>query len=220
MESAEIVTEINEQIGRVHAERVEKRLAAEITSYNGSNDLNHTLGTDRSMYDNLLLSTVAGAATDTMNVRRLLTAKKLAFGDKSGAAVVCFMHSLQLLDLMADTGSGFLKADANNPFSMINGYEGRITKMVIIESDLVPKLPMQIDGKDAYLAHFHKVNAYGIIEKKDFKMEDDKDILSRKMIWVGTQWYGVKSFHRKISSKDDKSGALITTVNNQSIRAA
>ncbi len=43
-------------------------------------------------------------------------------------------------------------------------------------------------------------------------MDEDKDILARERLYTGNQWYAVKSFHKKISALDKKTGGLITTV--------
>ena len=196
------------------AEHVDGRLLGEITSYDGNNDAGHVIGTDESKYDNMVIGFKSGAATDTMSPELLLRAKTQAFGDKNNQAVVCFMHSLQLLDLMSSTPSGFLKADANDPYSYLDGFKGRLFGMAIVEIDSTPKLPGQIGGKDQFLAHFHKMNAYGIMEKAEMRFEGDRDILARKQLWSVTEWYGVKSFDRKINPLDNKSGGIITTVNH------
>lgn len=202
-----IVSEAQEQIGRVMAEKVDSKLNDEITAL-------ATTGADpllAASYANMSVSEVATASTDVMNVRTLLKAKIKAFGDKADDSVICFMHSLQWLDSMIDTTAGFLKADANDPLSAIKGFTGRLFGMAIIIVDSVKKVG-QIDGKDAYLAHFHKMDSYGIIEKQDMEMDEDKDILARERLYTGNQWYGVKSFHKKISPLDKKTGGLITTV--------
>ena len=205
-------SEAQSQIGRVLAEKVDAKLNNEITSYTGSGPAGGVVGESEELYDNMVIGYKAAAGIDTMNIRALIEAKIRAFGDKSKAAVVCFMHSLQFLDLRTDQVAGFLRADANDPYSMIQGYEGKLDNMAIITVDSVPKLEGQIGGQDAYLAHFHKPNSYGIIQKADIKMESDRDILSRENLISSTQWYGVKSFDRKISDLDNKAAGMITTV--------
>lgn len=222
--TAGVISELQEQIGRVHAELVDLRLNNEITSYAGSaaNDpkalTRLPIGATANDYDNMLIGYTATAAEHTMNVRTLLTAKILAFGDKSEDAVVCFMHSTQWLDSQIDKEAGFLKADANEPFSAINGFVGRLFNMAIVIVDSCKKMPAQIGGKSAYLAHFHKMNSYGIIDKQNMEMEKDYDVLARESIYTGNQWYGVKSFDRKISESDNKAGGLITTVSMDLVR--
>lgn len=223
------VNEMLRQLGRVHAEHLDNQLLAEISSYDGDSsstyDLdteefqNHEIGDDESKFDNLTIGFKSAGANDTTTARTFLKAKTLAFGDKSKDTAVCFMHPLQLLDLMEDTTAGFLKADANDPYSYLQGFTGRLFGAVIVESEKVPKLSVQIGNKDAYLAHFHKINAYGIIEKAEIKIEADRDISARKAIWASSQWYGVKSFDRKISRLDNKSGGMITVV-NESLKGA
>ena len=142
-----------------------------------------------------------------------MSKKICVFGDKADDAVICFMHSLQWLDLQSDGSAGFLKADANDPLSAIKGFVGRLFNMAVVIVDSC-KSTGTIDGKSSYLAHFHKINSYGIITKQEMEMDEDKDILARERLYTGNQWYGVKSFDRKISSLDKKTGGLITTVAN------
>jgi hypothetical protein len=190
-----IMSEAQRQIARVHAEKVDKRLHTEMeTSY--------TQG---------YLATAAG---DVMNVRSLNSGKIVAFGDKHKQSVVCFMHSLQFLDLLNDSTAGFLKADANDPMYMVEGFEGRLLGMAIVTVDSVTKLGSQIGGKDAYRALICKENAYGIMMKQEMEMDSDKDILNREIIITGNEWYAVKNFDRKISSLDKKIAAVTTTVSN------
>ncbi len=204
---AGIVSEAQEQIGRVMAELVDEKLNDEITAT--SSETADPLAA--ASYINMNVASVATAATDTMNVRTLLRAKIRAFGDKSDDAQICFMHSLQWLDSQIDATAGFLRADANDPLSAIKGFTGRFFGMAIIIVDSVKKVGV-VGGKDAYLSHFHKMDSYGIIEKQEMEMDEDKDILARERLYTGNQWYGVRSFHRRISPLDNKTGGLITTV--------
>lgn len=189
-----IVSEAQRQIARVHAEKVDSKLNTEITTA-----ANYQVGFQ------------AAAAADLMTVKNLLKAKVVAFGDKHDESVVCFMHSLQWLDMMSQDANGFLKADANDPLSAIKGFTGRIFDMAIVVVDSVPQVA-DIDGKNAYKAHFHKMNSFGIMWKQDMEMDEDKDILARERLYTGNQWYAVKSFHGKVSALDKKAGAMITTV--------
>jgi hypothetical protein len=190
--SDRIMSEAQRQIARVHAEKVDKKLQAEMqTSYTQG-----YLATD---------------AAGTMNIRSLNSGKIAGFGDKHKQSEVCFMHSLQFLDLMNDTQAGFLKADASDPMYMVEGFEGRMLGMAIVTVDTVEKVT-DIDGKDAYRAMIAKENAYGIMNKQDMEMDSDKDILNREIIVTGNEWYAVKNFDRKISSLDKKLAAVTTTV--------
>ncbi len=153
---AGIVGEAQRQLGRVHAEKVDAKLNDELLTYDGV--FGGAVGNDPTKFDNMTIGFTASASTDVMNVRNLLTAKIRAFGDKSEDAVVCFMHSLQWLDSQIDTTAGFLKADANDPLSAIKGFTGRLFNMAIVVVDSIKKTSAQIDGKDAYVAHFHKMN--------------------------------------------------------------
>lgn len=187
-----IMSEAQRQIARVHAEKLDNKLNTEI----------HGVGNYRQGF-------LATANTDKMNVKRMLQAKIVAFGDLHNEALVCFMHSFQFYDMMADDGTGFLKADANDPFVGINGFQGRILGMGIVTVDSTPKLA-QIAGKDAYRATFHKVGSYGWIKKQEMEMDSDYDILAREWVVTGNEWYAVKSFHAKIAADDYKAGAITT----------
>lgn len=207
---AGMIEEGMSQIGRRFAERVEKKLLEEIFTYSGTPT--GSPGLTEASYNNMVIGYKAAKATDVMNPRIFLEARELAFGDKADETAVCFMHTLQLLDLMTDTTSGFLKADANSPWNFLGGFQGTLFGTPIIRYDGVPKASAQVANTDAYVAHFHKANAFGIIEKEDVTMTEDFDAAARKYFVVGNQWYGVKSFDRKIHSLDNKSGGIITTV--------
>lgn len=190
-----IIQEITAQMGRRHAEKIDDDLITEV-----SLSSSHTVGF------------TATAAADTMNVRTLMTAKVVAFGDKQDEALAVHMHSLQFLDLTIDTVAGFLKADALDPFFRTPGFQGRLLGMAIFVTDKTPKEGAQIDSKDAYRSFFHKVDPYGFIIKQDLELDADFDILNREWVFASNEWYAVKSFHKKISTLDQKTGALITTV--------
>ena len=190
----QIMSEAQRQIARVHAEKVDAKLLTEI----------QTSGT---------VGYAAAAAGDTMNIRSLNTGKIKAFGDKHQESVVCFMHSLQFLDLQNDTTAGFLKADANDPMNMVNGFSGRMLGMAIVVVDSLTKNPAgQVGGKDVYRSIICKENAYGIMMKQQMEMDSDKDVLNREIIITGNEWYAVKNFDKKISSEDQKIAFLTTTV--------
>lgn len=210
---ARIMAEAQRQIGRRHAELVDDKLNDEITLYNDSPG---AIGSTAASYNNMVIGYTSpdSQAESRMNIRNLHVAKTRAFGDKAEAAVVCFMHPLQWLDSRLDSVAGFLKADANSPYSAINGFVGQLAGMAIVISESIKKLPTQIGAKDAYLAHFHKANSYGIISKQDMEFDEDKDILARQWVITGNQWYGVKSFHAKIHADDTKAGGIITAVDH------
>lgn len=192
-----IVREGQQQLARVHAEKVDKDLLAEFSSSG-----------------NFVAGYTATAAADVMNIRNLNIGKIKGFGDRHKDSVVCFMHSLQFLDLMNDNTAGFLKADANDPMFRVQGFEGRLLGMAIVTVDTVPKVGSQIDSKDAYDAYIHKANAYGIMQKQDMEMDEDRDILQRERVFTADQWYAVKSFHGKINANDLKTVRIRTTVAN------
>lgn len=187
--------EAQEQIARVHAEKVDRDLLVEIQTASVQGFL-------------------AAGAGDVMTIRTLNLGRIKGFGDKHSESVATFMHSLQFLDMMNDSTAGFLKADANDPLIKVAGFEGRILGMAIITADSIPKRVGQIGGKDAYDAFIIKNNAYGILTKVDMEVDSDFDILHREWVFAGTQWYAVKNFHAKIASDDLKINKISTTVAN------
>lgn len=189
-----IIEEIQSQLARVMAEKVDGDLNTEFT----------TVGNWVQGY----LATIAG---DTMNVRSLHEGKIKAFGDKADQAQVVFMHSLQYLDLVNDSTAGFLKADANDPMFGLEGFKGRMLGMAIVTVDSVPLLA-QIAGKDAYRATIHKAGSYGIIIKQEMEVERDYDLLAREWLFTANEWYGVKSFHSKVAALDYRTASVVTTI--------
>lgn len=190
------VAEVQRQIGIVMAQKVDKDLLKEFS----------TTG-------NYLDGFTATVAADTFNIRTILRAKMLGFGDRSDEAQVIFCHSRQALDLMSDPNSGFLKADANDPMIRISGFIGSILGMAIIQVDTVPQGPT-IDGKDSFHAFIHSAEPYGFLVKQEMETEFDYDILNREYIWTGNQWYAVKSFHGKIDPENVRTVRMTTTVTN------
>ncbi len=195
-----VISEVQEQIGRVIAEQIDADLLTEFSTSG-----NYATG----------YTSNSGNSYANMNIRNLNTGKIVAFGDKHKDSVVCFMHSLQFLDMMTDTTAGFLVANALDPMFMVEGYEGRLAGMAIITDDNMPKnVAGQINSKNNYDAFIHKANAYGFMVKQDMELESDYDILHRQWVFAADQWYGVKSFHAKISAAFLKTALLrINTVN-------
>lgn len=192
-----LVAEAQRQIGRVMAEKVDKDLLAEFSSSG-----NYTDG---------YTATVSG---DTMSAGNLLSAKIGGFGDRANEAVVCFLHSKQFLDLMKDSNAGFLKADANDPMYLVEGFMGRLLGMALVVVDSVPKKDTKIDSTDAYHAFLHAAEPYGFVTKQDMELDDDYDILMREWVVAGNQWYAVKSFHAKIDSQNIRTVRATTTVSS------
>lgn len=169
-----IVQEITSQIGRVHAEKVDNDLLAEFDAV-GNNE--------------------AVSATIATSVRALNEIKVKGFGDLHSDAMALQINSLDMLDVMNDTSTGFMKADANDPMIRVPGFQGRLLGMAVFESD-------KVAAKSCYI---HKMDAYGFMIKQDMELESDYDILSREWVFTGNQWYAVKSFHAKIDAEDKKS---------------
>lgn len=192
---AGVVAEAQRQLGRVHAEKVDAKLNTEInlsTSFKPG---------------------FVGTSGQTTTIKRVLRAKVIAFGDKHDEAQVMFMHSFQFLDMMEDSTAGFLKADANDPLAFVKGFSGRLLGMAIIVVDSVLKnVAGQVGSKDTFQATFHKINSYGIMNKQEMEMDEDKDILARERLFTSNQWYAVKSFHAKIATDDLKAGSMRTPI--------
>lgn len=172
------------QIGRVIAEQVDVDLIAVM---NGSG-----------AYVDGLIQT---GATDTCNVRDLLKSKIIGFGDKQDKAVAIVMHSLDFMNMMADSTAGFLSALATDPLYDRPGFMGRILGCALFVLDTVPRAT-DIVGKKAYYHFIMKANPYGFIYAEDLNLEKDRDILAREDLLAGTMWIGVTTLHAKIASND------------------
>jgi N4-gp56 family major capsid protein len=189
-----ILSQAQMQLARVMAEKVDKDL---LTEFSGAG--------------NFVNGFTATAAAQVMNPANLLKAKIAGLGDRSNEALVCFMHSKQYLDMLTDTTAGFLKADANDPMYMVQGFMGRLLGMAIVVVDTIPA-GSTIDSKNSYRAFIHTAEPYGIMMKQDIEVEEDYDILAREHVVASNQWYAVKSFHAKIDAANYRTVEVITTV--------
>ncbi len=188
----EIISEVQRQIGRVMAEKIDKDLITEFSTAS-----------------NYVDGYVGATTADKMTVSNLNTGRITAFGDLFKDAVVCFMHSLQFLDLMNASASGFLQANALDPMFLVEGFQGRLLGMAIVVTDNLGTAALSSSGT-GHQAFIHKENAYGFMVKQDMEVESDYDILHREWVFTGDQWYGVKSFHAKVSAQDLKTARLVT----------
>lgn len=185
---------VQSQIARVMAEKIDKDLIAEIA----------TSG-------NYVQGYTATAAANVMTISALHTGIITGFGDKAQDAQVCFMHSQQYLSMMTDATSGFMKADANDPWYNVPGFKGRIGNLALVVVDTVPA-GSTIDTKKSYHAFVCKPSAYGFMLADNYELEMDYDILHREYVFAATQWYAVKGFHAKVSADDLKIARLTTTI--------
>lgn len=193
-----IIQEIQEQIGRVFAEKIDSDLYTAIAS-------SYTTG----------YLSAAGNAFGTMNVRNMNVGKLVAFGDKHKDSVVCFMHSMQFLDFMTDTTAGFLVANALDPMFLVEGFEGRFGGMALISVDTVGmNTAGQINAKNAYDSWILKSNAVGFMVKQEMELEHDYDILHRQWVFAGDHWYGTRSFDQTIDPLFKKTALLRTVTVN------
>jgi N4-gp56 family major capsid protein len=192
--SEEIISEVQRQIGRVMAEKIDKDLITEFSTAS-----NYTDGY------------VGATAADKLTVPNLNTGRITAFGDLFKDATVCFMHSLQFLSLMNASPAGFLQANALDPMFLVEGFQGRLLGMALVVTDNMPS-GLLGDSSTGYTAWIHKENAYGFMIKQEMEVESDYDILHREWVFTGDEWYGVKSFHAKVSAQDLKTARLVTGV--------
>ena len=190
-----LISEAQSQLARVMAEKVDKDLLTELA----------TSGSFVNGYTSI------SATTGLFNVRTLNTARLKGLGDRADEAQVVFCHSLQYLDMMNDSTSGFLKADANDPMAMVKGFVGRVLGMAVIVVDTIPKTT-DIDSKDAYRAFIVTAEPYGICQKQEMEIESDYDILAREWVVTANEWYAVKSFHAKIDASNYRAVEVITPV--------
>lgn len=184
-----IMAEIQRQIGRVHAEKIDADLLVEV----------NTSGNYAQGY-------TSSSGTDYMSIAKILQAKVTAFGDQQDEAIAIHMHSQHFLNLMTDSTAGFLKADANDPFWGMPGFQGRLLGMALFLLDQLPRnsaLETSLAAsKRVHEAFIYKMNPYGILVKQDAEVEMDYDMLHREWVFAGNQWYAVKAFHAKVSAED------------------
>lgn len=181
-----IFGEAQDQIGRVHAEKVDADLVTEI----------NTVG-------NFVQGYTSADATKLCTVSSVFEARIIGFGDRTNEAAVIFMHSLNYLNMVQDSTAGFLKADANDPMYNVPGFMGRLFGAALVVTDLVPAAA-NIGLNKAFQCFICKPNAYGIMTAEEIQMEKDRDILARVSVVSATQWYAVKGFHGKISALDKR----------------
>jgi hypothetical protein len=180
-----IFGEAQEQIARVHAEKVDADLITEI----------NTSG-------NYVAGFVAASSTaDLCKINNVVNGRIVGFGDKQDQTIAQFIHSYHLLDLLTDSTAGFLKADANMPFWGMPGFQGMLLGAALIVNDNMPRLT-DISSKRVYASFSIKANAYGILQAEDMEMEQDYDMLHREYVFAGCQYYAVKAFHAKVASND------------------
>lgn len=194
-----VIQEVQEQIGRVMAEKVDQDLYTALSSSftNGFIAPNNSTVSPR---------------LGTMNISNMNVGKIVAFGDKHKDSVVIFMHSLQFLDMMTDTTSGFLVANALDPMFLVEGFEGRLAGLAIVSVDTVGKNTSgQINSLNAYDSFICKANAYGFMVKQEMEMESDYDMIHRQWVFAGDHWYGTRTFDQTISPLFKKT-ALVRTI--------
>lgn len=185
-----IFAEAQEQMGRVHAEKIDKDLITEIATA-------YTQG----------YTSADASEANRGRIENVLEGKVVAFGDKHTDAVVMFAHSLVVLDIMTYSGTGFMKADANDPLFRVPGFQGRLAGMAVVEVDTVPQVT-SIGGKKTFDCFVCKPNAFGFMDAEEMDMGADYDMLHREYLFASTQWYAVKNFHGKVDALDRRIAKL------------
>lgn len=224
------------QTGRVLAELVDADALAVLNNDGTGDALGGTVGNQKKGHDEIdnipatiTLATAFGSdkgknlssfTTHKANIRSLTKNLNRGFGDRDSEVMYSVMHSQSYTDIITDTVSGFLKADANSPFSGINGYEGMLNGKNTFKIDNVPK------GKDVTITDsagvsqkyvtrkqfFLKPDAYALLLKQQAQAEQARDTLKREDIYTMTQWYGFVTLHKQISSDDIRAvGTLYLT---------
>ena len=82
------------------------------------------------------------------NIRAIASALTEAFGDRRNECKAVVLHSEHYKDIETDEKSGFLKADANDPFYKIKGFVGRSSflfnlaflSMMVFQQELISQL--------------------------------------------------------------------------------
>jgi hypothetical protein len=179
--------EAQRQLGILYAEKVDQDLVSLInTSGNYSTAL-----------------TALDYATGKLNINKLLEHNIVGFGDKAEESVAFAMHSLHFLELMNNSGNGFLTKNDNDPFNGVQGFQGRILNRAVFVLDTMPE-QAAIDGKKAFPIFSFKANPYGIYMAEELKIERDRDILTRENLIASTMWYGTLGLHAKIAASDKR----------------
>lgn len=198
MKSAESKNEIHNEVSRQIARRVAEKVQADII-------------TEMNTVGNYVEGFAASDAGHVATVARILQGLVTAFGDRHKEAFALVMHSQAFLSMMTDSTAGFLKADANDPFYSMPGFEGRLLGKALFIDDSCPA-GAAVGGKGTYQLFAVKPKPFGIMMKQDMMLETDKDILARETIIAATQWYAVKSFHAKASADDKRVARMTFTI--------
>ena len=200
------------QVAQVLAYKAEDDILAEI-SKDGEHDVNGAV-------ENVTLSTAFGSdkgyRDDALKYQKCTAANMMermidAFGDKHDECVGVVMHSKHVSDFMTDRESGFLKADAVSPFQGLKSYVGTLTGgATIFQLDTVP-LAEKVTITDsaaaeqkyqAYNVVMFKRDPFGFMLKRKPTFEKFRKAQSLTDAMVASQWYAIKSFHKKISDDD------------------
>ena len=216
MSRAQWDVEATKQMGRVFAEKVEADIWTELGKATSHMDL--TSPSKDATYSSAFAGDDKGqsALTDQKcNIRAIASGLTEAFGDRRNEAKAVILHSEMYKDIETDEKSGFLKADANDPFYKIKGFVGRssfLFGLAFFVNDGVPAganvtVTDSASATQAYKTYnmvIIKNNAYGFIPKQYPEISYDSDIEARVDFMVGTQWYAIKSFHRAVSTSDNR----------------
>ena len=216
---AEWEAEAHEQLGRVHAEYVDKQIWVELSKSDSSEVLDKAVkdqtltsvfGTDLG-YDDALV------APQKFNIRNVNTDLVHAFGDRAKEVEYVLMHPRHYDDMLRDNTAGFLKADATDPLFNHPNFVGRSNQFfgkAFFQFEGVPKGDKvtitdsagTTQKYQAYYVFYLKPNSFGFWPKRLPQVEYARDISKLQDLINAHQWFLVKSLHAKIST-DDKRAA-------------
>ena len=212
----ELESEVHRQIGRVMAEKVDKDVLAELSLATSSDSVENNNGdvTITSTFDPATRGIddvkVRPMRCNIRNITKVLTE---GFGDRRNEAKVIILHPKHYNDIETDQGAGFLKADANDPLYKLPGFVGRSNLFLGLAFFINEGVPLgnKITVTDSagttqkfqeYKSFILKADPLGFWPKQKPLLEYARDILKSDDYVACTQWYAVKSFHKKISSQD------------------
>lgn len=149
------------------------------------------------------------------NIRSVRTDLTTAFGDRNSECMAMVMHSQVLKDLEVEEKAGFLKADANDPFSPMSQYKGKLLSRATFELDntfagadiTVTDSASATQKYKSWYNLYLKPDPYAIMIKKDPTSEEARDMLGRQDLFMATQWYVFTSLHSRIDSEDKRVAA-------------
>ena len=149
------------------------------------------------------------------NIRSVRQDLTNSFGDRNMECIAMVMHSQVLKDLEVEDKAGFLKADANDPFSPMTQYRGRLLSRATFELDntfqgadiTVTDSASATQKYKSWMNLYLKQDPFIMMIKRDPSSESARDMLGRQDLFMATQWYAFVTLHKRISTEDVRVGA-------------